>query len=286
MRRFQTADARTLSYRTVGVGPLVVMLPGGPGLDPPTFFGDVELRGFTQLVFCPRGTGESDPPDEPDGYRIAGYVDDLEELRKHLGLAQLTLYGSSHGASTCLAYAVAYPEQVDRMILASAPARLDGDFQQALTRARERYRTSVPNGTDRLEAADAAGPRMRSASSDDDRRKAMRAMIDVYVAHKAPIETGFLDRLNAAPMNFAALGPMAAEMMSGLDLLEDAGKIRARTLVLTGELDVRVPAEHMQEIAEAIPEAHLITFPNIGHLIHVEACGQWAQTVSDFLRKN
>ncbi len=114
----------------------------------------------------------------------------------------------------------------------------------------------------------------------------MRAMMTTYVAQQNAVGTGFLDRLAAAPMNFAAPGPMAAEMMGGLDLLADAHTISANTLVLTGQLDVRVPAQHMHEIADAIPGAQLVRFPGVGHLLHIEAPEEWGHTVSDFLRED
>lgn len=81
MHTFSARDGRTLSYTTSGAGPLLVMLPGGPGIDPAAFYADTVLPGFRQLVFAPAGTGRTDPPKTPDGYRIAGYVDDVEELR-------------------------------------------------------------------------------------------------------------------------------------------------------------------------------------------------------------
>lgn len=120
MHTFRTSESHTLAYSTSGAGPLLVMLPGGPGIDPDAFFSGTRLPGFQQIVFFPRGTGESDPPATPDGYRIAGYVDDLEQLRRHLDVPRLTLYGSSHGASTALAYASEYPAQVERMVLPAA----------------------------------------------------------------------------------------------------------------------------------------------------------------------
>jgi len=111
MITFRTNTSRTLSYHRRGDGPLVVMLPGGPGLDPETYFANSGLQGLSALVFCPRGTGRSDPPPTPEGYRMAGYVEDVEELRLHLGVPTLTLYGSSHGASTALAYACLLSER-------------------------------------------------------------------------------------------------------------------------------------------------------------------------------
>jgi len=281
---FSARDGRTLSYRLEGTGPLVVMLAGGPGLDPPSFFAQCELPGFQQLVFCSRGTGVSDCPGSPEGYRIAGYIDDVDELRRHLDVEQLTLYGSSHGASITLAYAGSHPDRIERMVLASGPARMDGNFAQSLDSARERFRTAAPEGAERLAASDEAGSHLRTVTSHEDRRRCLRIMMDCYVAHPGPSETAYLDELCAAPMNFAAAGPMGQEMMGGLDLLRHAHHISARTLVLTGELDARVPTEHIQQIAAAVPGAQLVRFPDAGHLIHVESRQQWTQTIGEFLR--
>ena len=282
---FRTADSRVLSYETHGEGHPVVLLPGGPGLDPGAFYAGADLPGHRLIVFCPRGTGQSDPPDSVDGYRIAGYVSEVEELRKHLDVPQLTLYGSSHGASTALAYAIAQPDRVARMVLASGPAAMDAAFIQALAPARERYAVSVPNGAERLKRADDATPAMRGATDPHERRTAMRIVMDTYVAHADPSQATFLDRLAAADINFTAPGPMGAEMMAGLNLLKDAHLVSAPTLVLAGDLDVRVPAEHMGQVAHTIPGATLIRFPDSGHLIHVEQPGNWARTVSTFLRE-
>lgn len=278
-----TSGSRTLSYQLHGSGPLVVMLPGGPGLDPPTYFADSRLPGFQQLVFCPRGTGRSDPPATPEGYRIAGYVQDLDALRDHIGASTLTLCGSSHGASTALAYAAAHPDHVDRMILAGGPARMDEHFTHALTLARTRFSRAAPDGTERLRRADAAGPSMRTAVDEPGRRRLLRTVMDCHVAHPGPGGTAFLDRLCAAPVDFASAGPMGQEMTSGLDLLRDADRIRARALVLAGDLDVRVPTEHLHVITDAIAGARLTRFPGVGHLIHAEARERWAQVVAAFL---
>lgn len=284
MRTFATNSGQALSYRLEDAGPLVVMLPGGPGLDPPAFFAHSDLPGFQRLLFCPRGTGASDPPDSPNGYRIAGYVEDLERLRRHLDVEQLTLYGSSHGGSTALAYAAAYPARVERMMLSGVPARMDASFVQALTVAQEQFQAAAPNGAERLAASNEAQTRMRSASDEQVQRRSLRTMMDCYVARPGPIETAFLEQLCAAPMNFVAAGPMAQEMTGGLDLLQHAHRILAHTLVLAGELDVRVPAGHLQQITDAIPDARLTTLTGVGHLPHVEAHEEWADTVTDFLR--
>ncbi len=284
MQTFRTAAARTLSYQVAGDGPLVVMLPGGPGLDPGACFAASKLPGFRQLLFCPRGTGESDPPETPDGYRIEGYVSDLEELRTHLNVPLLTLYGNSHGASIALAYAEAYPGRVGRMVLANGPARMDAEFSADVAVARERFVAAMPDGEERLADAEAAGQLMRTTQDGNVRRQAFRTMMSRYVARLDDRGTAFLNQLCAAPMNFAAPGPMAAEMISGLDLLSAAKSVTVQTLVIAGELDVTVPAEHMEKIAEAMPNARFLSFDGVGHFVEVEAYDRWVEVVVNFLR--
>jgi pimeloyl-ACP methyl ester carboxylesterase len=60
-------------------------------MDPETYFSAIEPPGYELLILAPRGTGASSAPRSNDGYKMAGYVDDLESLRAHLGVKALTL---------------------------------------------------------------------------------------------------------------------------------------------------------------------------------------------------
>ena len=72
-------------------------------MDPQAYFAAMHLPSYELLMFAPRGTGASTRPPEKDGYKIAGYVDDLESPRLHLGVDALTLYGNRHGGCVSLA---------------------------------------------------------------------------------------------------------------------------------------------------------------------------------------
>ena len=53
-----------------------------------------------------------------------------EELRLNLNLERLNLLGFSHGGMVAMSYAVAHPDQVERLVLANTLARF-GEAQQA-----------------------------------------------------------------------------------------------------------------------------------------------------------
>ena len=286
MQRFTTSDGRTLSYAVNGEGPLVVMLPGGPGMDPSAYFTGADLIGFRQLIFCPRGTGASDAPGDAEGYRIDGYVSDVEELRRHLGAEQLMVYGNSHGAMTALAYALAHPGRGARMVLINGPARVDAEYVADAAAARQRFSDRAPEGAKRLQAAAEAEEALDAATDEVSRRAAYRAVMDRYVVDPTGVNEAFLDRLASAPMNFEAVGPMFDELLGGLDLLAGASRLSTPALVLAGELDATVPAEHVRRIADALPNGRYVELDGVGHFVEVEAYEKWHELVAGYLAED
>lgn len=252
-------------------------------MDPEAYFAAMDLPGYELLVFAPRGTGASTPPATTDGYRIAGYVEDLESLRSHLGLDALTLYGNSHGGCIALAYAGRAPEHVARLVLTNAPARLDDAYKAMASEVQSHFAEAFPDGAERLAAAERADAVLETDVDEEEKRRQFRILMARYVARQGPAETAYLDRLCAAPMNWDAVGVMYAEMLDGLDLLQEASKITVPALVVAGEFDVTVPPGVMRLIADSLPNARYVEFPGIGHFPEVEAGESFSSTLVAFL---
>jgi proline iminopeptidase len=109
-----------LFVRRIGSGPPVVVLHGGPGADHeylrPGF--DALADGREVLYYDQRGGGRSPVPrDVPVGW--IEQVADLEALRRHWGLEQLTVAGYSWGGLLALLYALEHPGRVGRLALVS-----------------------------------------------------------------------------------------------------------------------------------------------------------------------
>jgi 3-oxoadipate enol-lactonase len=60
------------------------------------------------------------------------------------------------------------------------------------------------------------------------------------------------------------------EVVAGVDLRQDLGRITAPTLVVSGAEDVALPPPHQQAIADGIPGAELLTVSPGAHLANLE----------------
>lgn len=124
-------DGFELHYRTMGSGPTVVLLSGGPGFDVDYLLPVAEklADGFTCVLLEQRGTGRSRATKfEPAAMKLRNVVEDLEALRVHLKLETLSLIGHSWGGMLAMAYAAAHPERVGRLALVG-PGGMDTQFQ-------------------------------------------------------------------------------------------------------------------------------------------------------------
>jgi len=99
-------------------GQPVLFLHGGPGAGA----GAVHRRFFDPhfwrvVIFDQRGAGRSRPLGELRNNTTPDLVEDIEKLRRHLGIDRWLLFGGSWGSTLALAYAQAYPQHVVGLVL-------------------------------------------------------------------------------------------------------------------------------------------------------------------------
>lgn len=121
---FTAPDGTRLAYHLRGEGDPLVVLPGGP-MRASTYLGDLGgLTAHRRLVLLDlRGTGDSAAPADPTTYRCDRQVDDVEALRRHLGLERMDLLGHSAGGSLAALYAARHPRRVTRLALVTTALR-------------------------------------------------------------------------------------------------------------------------------------------------------------------
>jgi proline iminopeptidase len=99
-------------------GKPAVVLHGGPGGAINTtmrrFFDPSRWR---VALFDQRGCGKSRPNASLQDNTTWTLVDDIERLRKRLGIQKWTVFGGSWGSTLALAYAIKHPDRVENLVL-------------------------------------------------------------------------------------------------------------------------------------------------------------------------
>jgi proline iminopeptidase len=97
--------------------PVIVALHGGPGTDHSQFVPWLTpIADAAQLILVDhRGNGRSSRP-PVETRTLANMADDLEALRKALGLRRIVVFGMSFGGMLALTYAATYPDSVAGLI--------------------------------------------------------------------------------------------------------------------------------------------------------------------------
>lgn len=123
-------DGHKLFYELSGnpEGRPIVYLHGGPGSG-----SNPDMRRFFNpdhykiIVFDQRGAGQSTPFARLQDNNMRNVIDDLERLRKHLGVKKWSMTGNSWGTALALLYSLDYAEYIESMILSGISfADMDG----------------------------------------------------------------------------------------------------------------------------------------------------------------
>jgi pimeloyl-ACP methyl ester carboxylesterase len=128
-----TADSARLYHRIIGHGAdTIIAIHGGPGLDHESIAGDFAVLGtrHTVIFYDQRGGGKSTLPVDTSTLVASRQVRDLDELRRHFGLARVTLVAHSYGPLLAASYAIVHPGNVKRMVFFGPVPPRRGDFWQ------------------------------------------------------------------------------------------------------------------------------------------------------------
>jgi proline iminopeptidase len=282
MPAFQTSQGNTLSYGVTASGPALVCHPGGPGFSS-LYFGD--LAGLdterTLVLVDPRGTGGSSRPADARAYGFDDYANDLEELRAHLEVDQLDLFGHSHGGAVAIWYAASFPDRVRRLVLASTLARFGAEQTDAMVAGME-AKSGEPWYEDARAALEAE--QAGEFSSDAELGELLLREFPFYFARYGEREANYLEGFAAEIPNADALLLFNQEIFQTFDLRPHLERITAETLIITGAEDFITGPVCARELAAGIPGAQLEVLPDAGHFIFVEAAEAFRDSVLGFLR--
>jgi proline iminopeptidase len=281
MEGLTTKDGRRLAYERTGSGPTLVCHGGGPGFSS-RYLGN--LGGLDErlelILLDPRGTGGSDRPADPRAYAIGDYADDVEALRRHLGLERINLLGHSHGGVVAMDYAAGHPDRVERLILASTLARWAPEQQEAMeqaiaSHAHEPWYADAKAALDAEQAAEFA--------SDEELTDLALREFPFYFRRYGDEERAYVETLRGDTPNADTLRFFNEEVFATFDLRPELRKITAPTLVITGADDFITGPASAAEIEQGLGDVSKVIIPGCGHFIFVEAPEAFGEAVVSFL---
>lgn len=281
MEGLETRDGRRLAYRRTGEGPILVCHGGGPGFSSGYLGHLAGLGDELELVLLdPRGTGGSTRPSDPRAYAIEDYVSDLEELREHLGLERMQLFGHSHGGIVAIAYAARYPGRVERLILASTLARFSPEQEAGMAAAVEGHADEpwYEDARAALEAEEAG-----EFETDEELADLARREFPFYFARYGDDERAYVERLRGDTPNADALRLFNREQLPTFDLRPELARVAAPALVIAGEEDFITGPLSAAELSEGILDVETVLLPGCGHFIFVEAPEAFREAVLAFV---
>jgi proline iminopeptidase len=266
-----------LHYRVEGTGPVLILHPGGPGMEW-KYARMPELEKFLTMVYLdPRGAGDSSRPAGPSPYSMDAYVSDLEALRGALGLGRMLLLGHSHGGMVAQSYALAHPAGLRGLILCATSPTTGEDWTRDVE-ANLQEKRSEPGYDD----AAAAFSEEDKAETDAQMAALFRREIPLYFHRYGPFRERMEPLLRDLRLSVEPVREFGREAPR-FDLRSRLGGIRAPTLILAGRHDFVCGPRWAETMRAAIPGSRLVVLENSGHFLYLEEEEAFARAVREFV---
>ena len=254
-------DGGRLAYATTGSGSPLILIPGWvsqldlSGPLPPESAALLRTH-FSLVRYDKRGTGLSDRAS--GGFSGPERLADFEALVRHLGHQRFSVYASSSGCLTAMAYAAAHPERVDGLVLYGPFARGEA--------VAGKPQTSV-----------ALASLVRAEWG-----LASTALTDLLLPGASTAEREAYARAQMASAD-ADVAARLIEAITAEDITDLLPRIKAPTLVIHSRGDRAVPFEYGREVAAAIPGARRLALDSDRHVLDPALSHERWRAVAGFL---
>jgi pimeloyl-ACP methyl ester carboxylesterase len=249
-------------YERAGAGPAVVLLHGYVGDGATTWRRQIDALSddFTVVAWDAPGAGGSSDP--PESFGMAGYSDCLAGFIAGLGLERPFIVGLSFGGALAIEFCRRHSAVPKALVLASAYAGWEGSLPSEVAAQRLRQALTL-GGTTPDEFRAALLPTMFTEGT----------------------EQHVVEEFGSSMLAFHAAGFRAMARASAEDLRDALPHVKAPTLLVYGDRDVRAPLEVAEHLHSAIANSRLVVLPGVGHVCNVEAPDEFNTVVRNFLRE-
>lgn len=258
-------DHGKIYYERYGSGDPILVIHGGPGLDQGYLKPQLlELAKNHEVIFYDqRGSGKSlDTVMDRSVINLEQFTDDIEAVRKALGLEHMTVLGHSWGGVLGMTYSIKYPDHLAKLVLVdTVPADIEGimatstNLNTRLAPIQEEI--AALNDYAQLEKLNA-----------EEINALNRKMFSVYFHNQQNLEKLTLNMTAESARGGFKVQEMMMEDMF-INLFPDLKKLTVPTTVIIGEQDF-IPLWTSEAIVKAIPGAKLVVIPECGHFPYIE----------------
>jgi len=274
--------------KKVGDGSIkVLLLHGGPGFshDYMECFDDfLPKEGMEIYYYDQLGCGNSDAPTDTSLWNLTRYVEEVEQVRKGLGLDHLFIVGHSWGALLTMEYLYKYPSHVKGAVLSNMTAGMN-DFTSYTETLKKRFFTArditVYDSLDKLHAY--SSPQYNDL---------LMNKLYTQVLCRIPLENWPEPLLRA----FKKVNTTIYTQMQGVDEFHVTGNfrnwefwdklpgIKMPVLVLGGMKDEMDP-ESIKREGNLIPNSRTYLCPEGSHMSMYDDQARYFSTLIKFLRE-
>jgi proline iminopeptidase len=279
---FQVSSIHKLYYEQCGNpnGIPIVFLHGGPGGGiVPTYRRFFNPSAYRIVLFDQRGSGRSEPHASLEENTTWHLVDDIEAIRKELGIDRWLVFGGSWGSTLALAYAQTFPDRVSALILRGIflcrKKEIDWFYQQGTSAIFADYWEEYIKVIPEAERTDMLGAYHRRLTSEDE-------SVRLEAARAWSIWEGSTSKLFPDQELINDFGdPHKALAMARIEchyfmhraffptdnfLIENVDKIKhIPSVIVQGRYDVVCPMMSAWELHRAWPEAEFNLIGDAGH---------------------
>jgi proline iminopeptidase len=267
----------------------VLLLHGGPGatheyLEACDSF--LPAAGVEYYYYDQLGSGFSDQPDDPSLWELDRFVDEVEQVRRALGLGRddFVLYGQSWGGILAMEYALHHQRHLRGLVIsnmmASVPA-YNAYAEQVL----------MPQ----MDQAALAEIKSLEASGDTENPRYMELLHEQHYIHHVlrmpvadwpdPVERGFAHINPAIYVSMqgpSELGISADAKLAQWDRTGQLASIEVPALVIGARYDTMDP-DHMEMMADILPRGRYLYCPEGSHLAMYDDQQAYFAGLTEFL---
>jgi proline iminopeptidase len=262
----------------------ILLLHGGPGFGHPyleAFESFLPQAGIEMYYYDQLGTYNSDKPNDLSLWTLARYTEEVEEVRRGLGLDNFFLLGHSWGGILAIEYALHYQQHLRGLIISNMTASA-ADYLRCTARLK----------VELLSAESLAKLNALEAAEDYDHPEYQRIMMEELYPFvicriqpwPEPVERAFRS------VNTTIYGHMQGKSeflvtgnLKDWDRWERLHEIKVRTLTLGGAYDEMDP-EDLTKMAALMPNGSNATCPNGSHLCMWDDQANYFEYLIEFLR--